>query len=52
MKGHRTKSEKVAKTTKRRRGTRPRSNAQFIYDSRDGRTDKEKRNSDQPHTDR
>ena len=41
-------SENVAKTTKRRRGTRPRSNAQFICDRRDERTDKEKTNSDQP----
>ena len=32
----------------RRRGTRPRSSAQFICDSRDERTDKEKTNSDQP----
>ena len=52
QKGHRTKSEKVAKTTKRRRGTRPRSNAQFICDSRDERTDKETTNSDHSHTDR
>ena len=51
-KGHRTKNETVAKTTERRRGTRPRSNAQFTYDSRDERTDKETTNSDQPHTDR
>ena len=39
-----TKSEKMAKTTKRRRGTRPKSNAQLICDSRDESTDKEKRN--------
>ena len=51
-KAHRTKSEKMAKTTKRRRGTRPKSNAQLICDSRDESTDKEKRNNDQPHTDR
>ena len=51
-KEHGTKNETVAKTTERRRGTRPRSNAQFIFDSRDERTDKETTDIDQPLTDR